>query len=160
VVQAHSAGHGRGTEVVVTLPRSRDVPARASTDEHSLEGAPVAARACHVVVVDDSDDVRELLKDALVDGGHDVTTASDGPSGLASILAVVPELAVIDIGLPGLDGYEVARQARAQLGNRVLLVALTGYGQPADRERAKDAGFDVHFTKPVDITALRALFPA
>jgi DNA-binding response OmpR family regulator len=83
--------------------------------------------------------------------GHEVDQAEDGLAGLNLILDRVPDVALIDIGLPGLDGYGVARQVRAHLGQRVRLIALTGYGQPDDRLRAFEAGFDSHLIKPVEL---------
>jgi CheY-like chemotaxis protein len=108
------------------------------------------------VVVEDNADAREMLRVALELGGHEVHEASDGPSGLATILRVQPDVALVDVGLPELDGYEVARQVRTAAGATIHLVALTGYGQPDDRRRALDAGFDAHLVKPVDPMALQA----
>jgi CheY-like chemotaxis protein len=86
-----------------------------------------------------------------------VATAEDGQSGIDGALAERPQVLLVDIGLPGIDGYGLAREVRSKLGSDVYLVALTGYGQPQDRSRALDAGFDVHLTKPVDIDALERL---
>ena len=152
-VVAKSDGPGRGTEMTVTLPRVvapvAGVAPRGGTD--------TTRRRRRVVVVEDSDDVREALTVFYGDLGHDVTTARDGPTGLAQILALEPDLAVVDIGLPGLDGFEVARRARAVVGSRVRLAAVTGYGQPGDRARTRAAGFDAHLTKPVRPVDLEAL---
>ncbi len=91
--------------------------------------------------------------------GHEVTLAADGREGLARLESETPDVALIDIGLPGMDGYELAKQARTLLGGRkVRLIALTGYGQEQDRQRALDAGFDLHLTKPVSFQDLRAVF--
>jgi CheY-like chemotaxis protein len=89
--------------------------------------------------------------------GHHVVVAADGPSGVATVLAEKPDLALVDIGLPGLDGYDVARAIRAALGEHVLLAAISGYGQPEDKRRAAEAGFDAHLTKPVEIGAVERL---
>ena len=97
-----------------------------------------------------------MLRTTLTLEGHEVHAATDGLRGLAALEAHRPDVALIDVGLPGLDGYEVARHARALLGNRVRLVALTGYGTPDDRARALAAGFDMHLVKPVDPEALTA----
>lgn len=107
-----------------------------------------------LVVVEDNADIRETLKDLLEMDGHHVETAGDGTTGLALITRVRPELAFVDLGLPGLDGFQVAEQVREQLGTEVWLVALSGYGQPEDRERAFKAGFDAHLTKPLDAQGL------
>jgi signal transduction histidine kinase/ActR/RegA family two-component response regulator len=144
MVRASSPGLGRGCRFEVELPRVEGAEriARAAT--------PSTAPPCplRVVVVEDNVDVRELFVRSLTDNGHSVTSAADGPSGLEALLAFVPDVAFVDVGLPGLDGYEVARRARAA-GSRSHLVALTGYGQTTDRRRAFDAGFDEHLIKPV-----------
>jgi CheY-like chemotaxis protein len=102
-----------------------------------------------VLVVEDNTDTREVLSTALRLDGHEVHEATDGPSGLEAALRLVPDAARVEVGLPGLDGYELARRLRRELGSRITLVALTGYGQADDRRRAIDAGFDVHLVKPV-----------
>ena len=99
-----------------------------------------------------------MLRMALELDGHRVETAADGTSGVEAALGTTPDVVLIDIGLPGLDGYAVARRLRAALGHRVTLVALTGYGQSEDRRRTSEAGFDAHLVKPVDPDVLtRAL---
>ena len=89
-----------------------------------------------------------VLSDLLALGGHEVACAGDGPTGLETLLEVSPDVAFVDLGIPGFDGLELARRARAS-GSTARLVALTGYGQPEDKQRARDAGFDEHLTKPV-----------
>jgi CheY-like chemotaxis protein len=109
----------------------------------------VAAR--HVLIVEDNDDAREMLRTLLELWHHTVEEATDGPGGIEAALRFKPEIAIIDVGLPGLDGYEVARYLRASAGvKRPLLIALTGYGSPKDALRAREAGFDAHLVKPVD----------
>jgi CheY-like chemotaxis protein len=99
-----------------------------------------------------------MLHEALAFGGHDVREARDGASGLAIAAECRPDVALIDIGLPDLDGYEVARRLRAAPGGRRMgLVAITGYGQPEDQKRAFEAGFDAHLTKPMAISDLERL---
>jgi CheY-like chemotaxis protein len=118
---------------------------------------PAIARASSrydVLIVEDNADSRELLALALERLGHRVRTAEDGLSGVQEALAWRPDVLLVDIGLPNLDGYGVARRVRAALGADVYLIALTGYGQPEDRRRALDAGFDAHFTKPLDVKAI------
>jgi CheY-like chemotaxis protein len=125
--------------------------------------APDTGRPLRVLVVEDNDDIRETLKDLLELCGHEVDTAADGASGVERTLALKPDVALIDIGLPGLDGYQVARRLRAELGSagkRPKLIALTGYGQPGDKQRALDAGFDAHLVKPVDYDDLAHLLSA
>jgi CheY-like chemotaxis protein len=110
-----------------------------------------------VLVVEDNDDARETLKALLEILGHRVETARDGLSGLEMALAIVPDVALVDVGLPLMDGLELARRARASLGDRVMLVALTGYGSAEDRARALAAGFHDHVTKPVDVAVLQSV---
>jgi two-component system CheB/CheR fusion protein len=103
-----------------------------------------------VLIVEDNADAREMLVTALASAGHEVCEADTGTAALDAAARFRPDVGLIDIGLPGVDGYEVARRLRAtDDGKRMLLVALTGYGQPEDRRRARAAGFDAHLTKPV-----------
>jgi CheY-like chemotaxis protein len=103
-----------------------------------------------VLIVEDNDDMRQMLHEALAFSGHEVREARDGASGLALAAAARPDVALIDIGLPDVDGYEVARRLRAAPGGRRIgLIAITGYGQTEDQRRAYEAGFDAHLTKPV-----------
>jgi CheY-like chemotaxis protein len=151
-VQARSAGLGRGSEFLVELPLGDRAPVRVAEQER--ESLETAARApARVVVVEDGEDLRGMLKELLEMRGHSVSTAADGAAGIERILAASPDVAFVDIGLPEVDGYEVARQVRAG-GCRALLVALTGYGQDDDRRQAAAAGFDRHLTKPVDLNDL------
>jgi CheY-like chemotaxis protein len=114
-----------------------------------------------VLVIDDHVDGRELLSALLLADGHEVHEANDGPSGLAAARAVRPDVAIIDIGLPGLDGYEVARGLRASAeGRAIRLIALTGYGREADIRRARAAGFDAYLVKPVTPEQLNAALAA
>ncbi len=113
-----------------------------------------------VVLVEDSEDIRELMAELLREAGHEVTTTCSGPEGFAKIVAEQPDVAFVDIGLPGFDGFEVARRVRAS-GSAVRLVALSGYGQSADRARAHAAGFDEHLTKPAGLEQIeRAIMAA
>lgn len=153
-VSAESAGAGRGSTFRVTLPRVFMADA-----SPSLRPAPElhSESPRDVLVVEDNDDSRELLSAMLRRAGHHVRDAADGLTGVDLALSERPEVILVDIGLPGLDGYGVAKRVRHSLGHDVLLVALTGYGQPDDRARALDAGFDVHLTKPVDFAQLSQL---
>jgi CheY-like chemotaxis protein len=108
-----------------------------------------------VLIVEDNRDSRESLRWLLELWGHEVEVAEDGQRGVAEALRWKPDTAVVDIGLPLLDGYQVARQVRAALRDRVVLIALTGYGKPEDRSRALQAGFDVFLTKPADPQCLQ-----
>ena len=118
------------------------------------------AQPRRVLVVEDNPDTRETLCLLLRLSGFQVEVAGDGLEGVRKALAWRPEAAVVDIGLPVLDGYEVARCLRQALADRILLVALTGYGQPEDRRRAFAAGFDHHLTKPADPDHLVRLLQA
>ncbi len=109
-------------------------------------------------MIEDNDDARQMLAMLLGLAGHEVHEAVDGHDGLAVTESADPEIVFVDVGLPGLDGYEVARRLRAApRGPARLLIALTGYGQPEDRQRALDAGFDAHIVKPVDPNHLSAV---
>ena len=131
------------------------LPVSQRTAETTAQTDPQLDRAMplNIVVIEDNDDIRELLADLLSLGGHHVSCAEDGPGGLEKILELSPDIAFVDLGLPGFDGFELARRARAS-GSTAWLVALTGYGQPEDKRRASEAGFDEHLTKPVDIEDL------
>jgi signal transduction histidine kinase/CheY-like chemotaxis protein len=151
-VLAFSEGVGRGSEFVVRFPLA--------DGERPEVAEPQAVRAGpprRIVLVEDNRDARETLERLLSLDGHSVQTAEDGPTGLERILAVRPEVALVDVGLPRLDGYGVAAEVRKQLGSAVQLVALTGYGNPEDRQRAFLSGFDSHLVKPVTLDDLRRL---
>jgi len=152
-VTAHSEGRNRGSEFAVRLPL-----AARTAGTIDAPSPPSPARApLRVVLVEDNADIRESLCDYFGSIGYELQTAADGPSGLAVILAHRPDVALVDIGLPLLDGYAVARRVRAALGNGVRLIAVSGYGQAEDRQRALSAGFDEHLTKPVTLVALDEL---
>jgi signal transduction histidine kinase/CheY-like chemotaxis protein len=156
-VTARSEGPGKGSVFVVRLRPAAESPAPAHAEPRAAGSAAVPR---HVLVVEDLDDAREMLRLTLELDGHRVTVAADGAAALEAVRASLPDVALVDIGLPGMDGYEVARRLRATAGARIRLVALTGYGQPDDRDRARQAGFDAHLVKPVDPDALaRALQP-
>jgi len=144
---------GLGTEIVTRLPLT---PAVAPEPAVPADPRPTTG-ARHVLVVEDNDDGRETLKLLLQLWGHQVDVAADGLQGVQKALAKRPEVGLIDIGLPGLDGYQVAERLRAALGHDIVLVAMTGYGQPHDRQRALDAGFDVHLVKPLAPSVLQNL---
>jgi signal transduction histidine kinase/ActR/RegA family two-component response regulator len=144
-VSVRSEGSGKGSEFTVRLP-AVEAPAERRAAPRT---EPAASR--HILVIEDNEDARETLSTLLGISGHRVDTAGDGVSGLESALASHPDVALVDIGLPRMDGYEVARRLRgAGGGYRPYLVALTGYGSPEDRARAIEAGFDNHLVKPVD----------
>ncbi len=154
---AHSDGPGSGTRITVTLPAATPRP-EASTEAvlpPSVE-APQPARS--ILLVDDNRDAADSMARALRQEGHDVRVAYEGRTALELAAAGLPQIALLDIGLPLMDGYELARQLRALAGARPLtLVAVTGYGQRADRERSRGAGFNHHLVKPVAVRDLVAL---
>jgi len=125
------------------------------------EDAPASAgrgRPLRVLVVEDNVDSAEALQELLRLWGHEAQLAYDGRTGLAVAAGFAPDVVLLDIGLPGMDGYEVAEELRRrESATRTLLVALTGFGRREDRERAWQAGIDHHFTKPVDLSTLRDL---
>ena len=152
-VVARSAGIGQGSELEVRLPAGDvvlDVPAATIQAD-----ARVDAESRRILIVDDNSDAAEMLADALAAMGHKTRVAFDGPSGLDAAVGFAPDIAFLDIGLPAMDGYELARRMRAELGAPHLrLVALTGYGQESDRERSAAAGFDSHMVKPINLVAV------
>lgn len=155
-VEASSAGPGRGAEFRVYLP-CQAPPAGAAGSGDAASSAHAAARR-RILVVDDNADVAETTAAMLSLSGHAVCTAADGPQALARAAEFEPEVVLLDIGLPQMDGYEVARRLRQLPQARgAWLVAVTGYGQPADRQRGREAGFDAHLLKPVDPQVLEDL---
>jgi PAS domain S-box-containing protein len=149
-VRAKSAGMGKGSEFEVRLPLG---PAISAGAEEPVGVGGVARR--RILIVEDNADARDALKDLLEELGHRVDVAVDGPAGVEKALRLSPDLALVDIGLPGMDGYQVARTLRAHpAGRAMLLIALTGYGGSQQRKRALDAGFDLHLVKPLDLDEL------
>jgi signal transduction histidine kinase/ActR/RegA family two-component response regulator len=157
-VEAHSEGQGKGSEFVVRVPAPADLQTAASPAA-AHEGAPEAAGAGRrILVVDDNRDAAETLVLLLQMMGNQVQEAHDGLEAVAAAASFRPEIILLDIGLPGLNGYQAARRIREQDGGSgIVLVALTGWGQDEDRRRSKEAGFDHHLTKPVDLADLQAL---
>jgi CheY-like chemotaxis protein len=145
-VAAASAGPGRGSRFTVSLPAieppREQAPAQAPRDPGAVQR--------RILLVEDNDDAREMMRVALESYGHRVFEACDGAAGVGAAADTNPEVVVIDVGLPGIDGYDVARRLRATPERAgTLLIALTGYGQPEARQHALEAGFDAHLTKPV-----------
>ncbi len=116
--------------------------------------------AGRILIVDDNVDAAEMLAELLRLESHEVDIAHDGPQALEVAAKVSPAVALVDIGLPGMDGYELARALRGRYGTAVRLVALTGYGQPSDIDRTRQAGFDAHLVKPVSLEAIQAALHA
>jgi CheY-like chemotaxis protein/anti-sigma regulatory factor (Ser/Thr protein kinase) len=157
-VEAHSDGLGRGSEFVVRLPLApRARPESPGPD--AGQKAPTASPHSHrLLVVDDNRDAANSLAVLLRLQGHEVRVAHDGPAALELVKVYRPELVFLDIGMPGMDGYEVARRLRSQPGlEKVRLAALTGWGQNEDRRRTAKAGFDHHLVKPPELSVIDGL---
>jgi CheY-like chemotaxis protein len=157
-IRAESAGVGYGSDFIIDLPAST---LRGSAIEHEAEPRISVAqpRGPRVLVVDDNTDAAELLTEALQHLGYDVQTAHDGPSALERARAFAPDVALLDIGLPVMDGYELAERLRSSEGATAppTLIAVTGYGQETDRNRTAAAGFAHHLVKPINIQELSSL---
>ena len=154
-VEAHSDGPGLGSTFTVRFPRV-ELPPRTSEAAPATSPWRIGRR---ILIVEDNDDSREMLKVWLQLQGHEVFEATDGAEGVRLAFAVGPELMIVDIGLPVMDGFEVARLIRRQ-GKPTRLIALTGYGQPEDRRRSLEAGFDEHLVKPFDATRMAEILAA
>ena len=154
-IEARSGGVGRGSELVLHLPALAGEAVRhpnATTDALRPPGS-VKRR---VLIVDDNRDAAESLAAMVALLGGEARTAHDGPGGVEAAASFRPDVILLDIGLPGLDGYEACRRIRAApWGKEICLVALTGWGNDRDRERAADAGFNLHLMKPADPIALK-----
>jgi PAS domain S-box-containing protein len=155
-IDATSQGPGKGSEFIVRLSQ-RNLSAAAQS--HTTEAAAMkAVQRRRVLIADDNHDAAESLAVLLRMEGHDVTVVHDGRAALATINTMQPDIALLDIGMPDLDGYQVARLVRqGSLGRAVTLVAMTGWGQDRDKARALGAGFNHHFTKPIEPTQLMNL---
>jgi CheY-like chemotaxis protein len=148
-ISVESAGRGRGSLFTVRLPltaeRPQAIPPNCSSDGGGLR----------ILIVEDNADSRTTLEKLLSMYGHRVATAPDGHAGLEAFRRDMPDIALLDIGLPGLDGFELARRIRAEMdGKPARLIALTGYGREEDHQAVIEAGFDEHLIKPVDRDAL------
>ncbi|HEY6204084.1 MAG TPA: ATP-binding protein [Candidatus Limnocylindria bacterium] len=157
-VEARSDGPGQGSEFIARLPIR---PVSQVVPHNDPIGAGLSALPKRrVLVVDDNVDAADALAELLRDYGHDVRAAHDGPSAIEQAALHRPDIVLLDIGMPGFDGYEVARRMRGELGSKATLVALTGYGEARHRRLSRAAGFDQHVTKPIDIRKLEKLLTA
>jgi signal transduction histidine kinase/FixJ family two-component response regulator len=156
-IAAASPGLGRGSTFSVRLNLAEAAAPDADSTPTGTTAVGGPADGLRVFVLEDQDDIREGMAALLEALGCAVDAAADGESGAARIVETRPDAALVDVGLPGIDGYEVARRVRGALGQGIFLAALTGYGQAEDRERARTAGFDVHLTKPVEPSAVQAI---
>ncbi len=150
-IEAHSAGTGHGSRFVLKFPRRAELPSLAAGDDRPRTTIARAARGLKILIVDDNTDGADALSRVLEIAGHSTKVAYEGFSGLGLAETFRPEIALLDIGMPNMSGLELARRIRAQpWGATMRLIAVTGWGQPSDRRRSADAGFDQHLTKPVD----------
>ncbi|CAB3749120.1 chemotaxis protein CheB [Paraburkholderia humisilvae] len=158
-VVVRSDGAGQGSEFVVRLPILTDAQRAQPKPPARVGREPLTAQARRILIVDDNRDSADSLATLLRTRGHDVHIAYDGPQAVEHAAALLPDVIVLDIGLPRLNGYEAARRIRAQrVDGRFLLVALTGWSQEEDRRRSIEAGFDAHLVKPVSLEDVEALF--
>ena len=155
-IAAYSDGPGKGTAFVITMPLCQ-----ADATRPSPAAVDVPHVASRVVIIDDNQDAAHTMLMLVEQLGGSARMAHDPVSGLAAVQEFEPDIVFLDIGLPGMDGYEACRRIRQQPSARhVAIVAVTGWGQPQDKQRALDAGFDAHLTKPVDPTALAKVLAA
>lgn len=156
-IEARSQGVGHGSEFVVRVPLTDERPPAAEPAE-SPAGDQDAAPALSVLVVEDNRDAADSLASVLETYGHTVIVAYDGPEAMEQAKQHRPDVALVDIGIPGMDGFEVAEAiSKTDWGHRTLLVAVTGWGAKADRAKSKAAGFAHHLTKPIDYSTLESL---
>lgn len=150
-VEAHSEGKGRGSEFLVYLPSRTQAPAQSGGNSQSAPAWTAARSKCRrILLVDDNADAADTLGELLRGSGYEVAVFNDPVSALGQLPDLRPDVAVLDVGLPVMDGYELARKIREACGASCKLVALTGYGQDADKDRAREAGFQRHMVKPVE----------
>ena len=152
-IAAHSDGPGHGTAIVITMPAYQG-----EVQQRLRSQIDVRQIASRVVIIDDNQDAAQSMAMLVERLGGLAQTAKDGASGLAAVQEFKPDIVLLDIGMPGMDGYEACRQIRQQTAQRhIVVIAVTGWGQPQDKQRALDAGFDGHLTKPVDPTTLTSV---
>ena len=162
-IQAFSVGENKGSEFILRLPLAEEELAAAESDTAQTanikmpeNGTVSHSKEKRILVVDDNADAAEMLEILLSGDGHKVRTASDGETGIETAKTFQPDICLLDIGLPNMDGYELARILREMMPG-VTLIALTGWGQTEDRRRSNEAGFNHHLVKPVDFETLRTL---
>jgi CheY-like chemotaxis protein len=156
-VKARSEGLGTGSEFEIQLPvlQQSVAPREDARGQRGASERRASGARRKVLLIEDSTDLRELMKDLLEIWGHEVVCAADGTAGIALAVAQAPDVALVDIGLPGIDGYEVARRLRREsIGERIKLVAITGYASAEQKSKALESGFDHHLPKPVNADRL------
>jgi CheY-like chemotaxis protein len=152
-IEAHSEGPGHGSEFIVRLPTG---PAGAARPPEAKTPAP-ARRARRVVVIDDNEDAATTVAILLRHAGHTVDVAHSGPAELEAVRHANPDVVLLDLGMPGMSGYDVARRLREDAGKGLLLIAVSGYSSDNMRRRAEEAGFDHYVVKPFDLSDIVAL---
>ena len=155
-IEARSDGPGTGSTFTVHLPQISGRVERL----RETSGAVVTGKPCRVLIAEDIPDAAEMLRLFVEQLGHEVRVAADGVQAADIAREFRPQIALLDLGMPRMDGYEAARQIRAALGSGAMLVALTGWGQEEDQQRARAAGFDHHLTKPADPDVVEHLIAA
>jgi CheY-like chemotaxis protein len=152
-VRAESMGRGKGATFTVTLPLAISAAPIRSVDPPAAVFAP--APGSRILLVDDNHDAATVLADSLRELGHDVLVAHDGPTALVAVAEYRPQIALLDLGLPVMDGFELADRLRGESGlSDLTLIAVTGYAQEVDRRRTAASGFDLHLAKPIDVHQL------
>jgi CheY-like chemotaxis protein len=151
-IEVSSAGLNQGSEFKVRLPLFYEVREMGvDEDGESSEKKPVTSRALKILVVDDNEDAANMLQRVLKSMGHNANVAYDGEAAIPAATSMLPDLILMDLGMPKLNGYEAAGQIRSQeWGKPIVLVALTGWGQEEDKQRTQAAGFDMHLVKPIE----------
>ena len=154
-VEAASRGRGQGALFTVRLPRLAGQPSEAAPPAANVFAASSRASGRRILIVDDNQDAAEMLAEVLGAVGYETRVALDGPAALEMASAFAPHVALLDIGLPVMDGYELSRRLKEIAGLEELrLIAVTGYGQERDRRQTRGSGFDSHLVKPIDIDEL------
>ncbi len=159
-MEVSSEGRGRGSEFTVRLPVLREAPEE-ERQEIRLQEEPVEGPGLRVLIVDDNKAAADMLCFAVGSMGHEVRTANDGEEAVRAAAEFLPDVVLMDLGMPKMTGYEAARHIRRQKpGENITMVALTGWGQEEDKRRTREAGFDHHLVKPAELSELEQLFAA
>jgi CheY-like chemotaxis protein len=153
-VEAHSKGEGKGSEFIVHLPLAADQKPEEKQEKQELEKPRISIKAGRILVVDDNTDAANMLEIFLSMEDHEVRTAFTGHDAIQAAEEFQPDTVILDIGLPDIDGYEVAKRLRERSPD-ICLIALSGWGQDEDRRRSNEAGFNHHLVKPVNIEELK-----
>jgi len=153
-IEANSEGLGKGSEFIVRIPIASEPPPEAAKSS-SPDRTPIHRH--RILVADDNQDSAIVLAHFLATEGHEVQTVYNGVRAIEAVKLLRPEVAILDIGMPGLNGYETAQQIRSEFGSTIVLIAVTGWGQEEDKKRSREAGFDYHLTKPIDVLTLEQI---